>query len=259
MTNINGYDLSRTWFDWCFENPEKISPNHTALYFFIIEHCNRLGWKTKFGLPTLYAMEAIGVKSKNTYYKAFRDLVDWGFVRVIEKSKNQNSANIISISATLKFKSARKSALDMATIRHVSQHEDSTENIDKPSNHITSKPCNNNHQSEIEELEPEIISIFSFEEFWNMYDRKVGKPKAEKLYAKISEKDRARIKEYVPKYVLATPDKTFRKHPQTFLRNRGWEDEIINRNYGHNQSSQSDKDRERKEWLAREVGEAFSE
>lgn len=32
-----------------------------------------------------------------------------------------------------------------------------------------------------------------------------------------------------------------------------------NRDYGHKQSSQSDKDRQRKEWLAREVGKAFSE
>lgn len=49
---MNGYELSRKWFDWCFENPEKINPNHSAMYFFIIEHCNRLGWKDKFGLPT---------------------------------------------------------------------------------------------------------------------------------------------------------------------------------------------------------------
>ena len=56
---MNGYELSRSWFDFCFENPEKISPNHTALYFFCIEHCNRLGWKNKFGLPMEMAKEAL--------------------------------------------------------------------------------------------------------------------------------------------------------------------------------------------------------
>jgi hypothetical protein len=40
---MNGYDLSRNFFDWCFENPEKVSPNHSAIYFFAIEHCNRWG------------------------------------------------------------------------------------------------------------------------------------------------------------------------------------------------------------------------
>ena len=43
--NLSGYELSRDWFDWCFEHSDEIRPTHTALYFFAIEHCNRLGWK----------------------------------------------------------------------------------------------------------------------------------------------------------------------------------------------------------------------
>ena len=76
---MNGYELSRDWFDWCFSNPEIVKPNHTALYFFCIEHCNRLGWKEKFGLPTTMAKEAIGVHSYNTFIKTLNDLVDFGF------------------------------------------------------------------------------------------------------------------------------------------------------------------------------------
>ena len=34
---MNGYELSRKWFDWSFENPELVSPSHTAIYFFAIE------------------------------------------------------------------------------------------------------------------------------------------------------------------------------------------------------------------------------
>jgi len=93
---MNGYELSRAWFDWSFENPEKISPNHTALYFFAIEHCNRLGWRKKFGFPTEMAKDAIGIKSYNTYSKTLSDLVEWGFIIMIEKSKNQYSSNYFS-------------------------------------------------------------------------------------------------------------------------------------------------------------------
>ena len=82
---IKTFELSREWFDWCYEHPELISTNHTALYFFIIDHYNRLGWKQKFGLPTMMAMEAIGIKSWKTYSKAFSDIVSWGFIKVIEK------------------------------------------------------------------------------------------------------------------------------------------------------------------------------
>lgn len=98
MSNeLTGYDLSRSWFDFCFENPEKVSPNHTAIFFFAIEHCNRMGWATKFGFPTQMAMNAIGIKKHQTYIKYFNELVEWGFLLLVQKSQNQWSANIISI------------------------------------------------------------------------------------------------------------------------------------------------------------------
>ena len=98
MKNINGYQLSRDWFDFCFENPERIKPNHTALYFFCIEHCNRLGWKDKFGLPTTMAKEAIGIHSYNTFIQTLNDLIEFGFIKLIQKSTNQYSSNIIALS-----------------------------------------------------------------------------------------------------------------------------------------------------------------
>ena len=68
---MNSYKLSRKWFDFSFENPHKINPYHTAIYFFAIEHCNRLGWKKIFGFPTSMVLEAIGMKSYNSYKKYF--------------------------------------------------------------------------------------------------------------------------------------------------------------------------------------------
>lgn len=120
---LNGYELSRKWFDFCFTNPELITPLHTALYMFAVEHCNRLGWKEKFGLPTEMAKEAIGVKSWHTYIKAFNDLVDWKFFILIEKSKNQYSSNIIAL---IKYDEALDEALDKALTKHISKHQRST-------------------------------------------------------------------------------------------------------------------------------------
>lgn len=125
---MNSYDLSRKWFDWTFENPERINPNHTALYFFIIEHCNRLGWKEKFGLPTTMAKEAIGIRSYNTYINTLNDLVEFGFVKLIEKSKNQYSSNIVALS---NFNKAPDKALDKALIKHVTKQRESTDSINK--------------------------------------------------------------------------------------------------------------------------------
>ncbi len=125
---MNSYDLSRKWFDWTFENPERINPNHTALYFFIIEHCNRLGWKQKFGLPTTMAKEAIGIRSYNTYINTLNDLVEFGFIELIEKSKNQYSSNIIALS---NFDKAHDKALDKALIKHTTKQLQSIDSINK--------------------------------------------------------------------------------------------------------------------------------
>ena len=125
---MNGYELSRNWFDWTFENPEKINTNHTALYFFIIEHCNRLGWKEKFGLPTTMAKEAIGIRSYNTYINTLNDLVKFGFINLIEKSKNQYSSNIVAL---LNFDKAHDKALDKAMIKHTTKQDESISSINK--------------------------------------------------------------------------------------------------------------------------------
>lgn len=143
MAEINSYELSRKWFDWSFENPEKISPNHAAIYFFAIEHCNRLGWRNKFGFPTQMVMDAIGIKKHQTYIKYFNDLVEWGFFELVQKSINQYSANIISL-ISAKPKSGK--ALDKAIITHaakqIKSNGQSNSSIDKPYNNITNKPIN---------------------------------------------------------------------------------------------------------------------
>jgi len=112
---MNGYELSRAWFDFSFDNTSKIKPVHSAIFFFAIERCNRLGWKKEFGFPTDLAMEALGIKNYKTYYRALQDLVEWGFIQWIQKSKNQYTANIIAL---VKITKAPSQALDKALSGH---------------------------------------------------------------------------------------------------------------------------------------------
>jgi hypothetical protein len=128
---MNSYELSRNWFNYCFDNPEKVKPSHTAVYFFAIEHCNRLGWKEKFGFPSQMVMEAVGIKNWRTYSKVLNDLVDFGFIKMIEISKNQYSSNIIAI---VKNTKAPTKALDKALQKHSTKQGQSTVSIDKQLN-----------------------------------------------------------------------------------------------------------------------------
>jgi len=159
---MNGYELSRNWFDFCFENPEKINPNHTAIYFFAIEHCNRLGWKKKFGFPSQMTMDALGIKKNQTYIKYFNDLVEWKFFKLIQKSRNQYSANIISLISAMP---KNGEALDKAIIKHAakqtSSNGQSNSTIDKQENKETNKPIN---PKETTKPNPDSFQIF-FETF----------------------------------------------------------------------------------------------
>jgi hypothetical protein len=74
----------------------------------------------------------------------------------------------------------------------------------------------------------EIKDEYTFERAWNLYGKKVGcKEKLEKKWNSMSKKDRKAAIEYIPLYVIATEDKKYRKNFQTFLNQRGWEDELI--------------------------------
>jgi hypothetical protein len=169
---MNSYELSRNFFDWSFENPHKVTPNHIALYFFCIEHCNRLGWKQNFGLPTTMAKEAIGIRSYNTYIKTLNDLVDFGFIIMIEKSKNQYSSNIIALSNFNKaHDKALDKALDKAMIKHMIKQDESTvQSIDSINKHKTI----NNKQITIIEVEDYFIENGYrkdvAEKFYNYYN-----------------------------------------------------------------------------------------
>lgn len=121
---MNSYNLSRNFWNYSFENPHLVKPNHIAVYFFALELCNKLGWKKNFGLPTTMAMEAIGIKSYSVYKKTFDELVQMGFFEVLQLSKNQYTANIIALKDSSK---AHDNALDKATVKHTSKQVSSTE------------------------------------------------------------------------------------------------------------------------------------
>jgi len=205
------YTLSRNFFNWSFENPDKIHPNHIALYFFCIEQCNRLGWKDKFGLPATMAKEAIGIRSYNTYKKTLDDLVEFGFIKMIEVSKNQYSSNIIAIS---KFNKAHNKALDKALIKHTSKQSESTrQSIDS----IDIQEYNSTNKQEYK---------IPFETFWNLYDKKEQKDSCLAKWNKLDIETQTKIIEILPSYVAWKSDKQFRPNPQTFLNQKRWLDEI---------------------------------
>lgn len=96
-----------------------------------------------------------------------------------------------------------------------------------------------------------------FNIFWDLYDKKIGdKNKLLGKWNNLSESDKDLIIAYVPRYKLATPDKKYRKNPETFLNNKSWLDEIIesDKEYSYNGVKLSKEEFESKEQWAKDHG-----
>jgi hypothetical protein len=108
---MNGYELTRDWFDFRFENPDKCKPIHTELYIYLVDQWNRLGQVNKFGVPTQYTMQVLNINSYNTFKSALDSLIEFGFIKIISESKNQHQSRIVALSNNDK---ANSKALDKA-------------------------------------------------------------------------------------------------------------------------------------------------
>lgn len=64
----------------------------------------------------------------------------------------------------------------------------------------------------------------SFDEFWNLYDKKVDKERAFKHWKRMRQKDRDKAIAFIPTYLATIKDKQYQKYPQTYLNARLWEE-----------------------------------
>ena len=71
-----------------------------------------------------------------------------------------------------------------------------------------------------------VKDIYSFDEFWSTYDKSVDKQKCKTKFEKLSNEVKLKINEVLPLYIQSTPDKQYRKNPQTWLNGQCWNDEV---------------------------------
>jgi hypothetical protein len=119
------------------------------------------------------------------------------------------------------------------TVRRQKFSESRRNNAKSPKKESTSEAYAKHMETETENRTITInenINI-DFEWFWNDYDKKVGdKQKLKKKWNKLTNEERQNAMNYLDLYKQSIPDKQFRKNPETFLNNKSWNDEIINRN-----------------------------
>ena len=118
------------------------------------------------------------------------------------------------------------------TIRRQKFTESRRNNAKSPKKESTSEAYAEHMETETENRTITInenINI-DFEWFWNEYDKKIGeKQKLKKKWIKLTDEERQNAMNYIDLYKQSVPDKQFRKNPETFINNKSWNDEIINR------------------------------
>lgn len=112
-----------------------------------------------------------------------------------------------------------------------------------------------NATKEEEEEKEDIKEKIPFDTFWNLYDKKVGKKsKVKSKWNKLSEETQLKALKHITAYKQSQPDKQYRKHPETYLNNESWNDEIIRRKDGTSKSIfESDEFRRKAERIAESI------
>lgn len=204
-----------------------------GLYCFIICDCSGAGiWSVDFEIASMYIGYSVTQKDAEIFIKSGKaiDLKNgkWFFPDFIEHQYPQglqanNPAHKNFISELKKFllidnnlkvlQSPLKGSKVMVEVTVLETGNGSGDGIGVGKEEI---------------LTPEIYP--TFEDFWKLYDKSNNKKKCEKIWNNIPQINREKIMDHLPNYVKSTPDKKFRKHPQTYLNNESWNDEIINNN-----------------------------
>lgn len=85
---------------------------------------------------------------------------------------------------------------------------------------------NKKEPAEIQQLE---IAVWpTFDDFWDLYDKKVDRAEVEVLWKKLKQDEKEAIMLHVPDYKIQEPNKKYRKHPSTYINKKSWTNEIYN-------------------------------
>ena len=98
---MTGYGLQKQFYEWLAETDEPVTSAHIALYHYIIQLCNRLGWKNPMDIDTPTGMLCSKIGTGRTYKATLIDLHLWGLVGIEFWTKNQHRAHRIRINAEI--------------------------------------------------------------------------------------------------------------------------------------------------------------
>ena len=207
---------------WIWQDPVKLQR-----WLDLLLEVNHTGRKVNLGCAIIECERGQSIRSLSNWAKRWKCSKSSArrFLELLEKDQMIVSESVSKTTriTVCNYDYYQKTRNDDEPIENRSRNDD--EPIADPNN----KGNNSNKgNKDIVEKSHSKIDVYPFDEFWNDYDKKRGnKEKLTKKWDKISDSEKLKIKEHIPIYKKAQPDKAFRKDPETFLNNKSWNDEII--------------------------------
>lgn len=231
---MNGYELTRAWFEFSCQNIDKVNSNHTAMYLYLVDSFNFNKWPDMLGVPTEWTMQKLGIKNYKTYKKTFDDLISFSKIELIQKSTNNHTSNIIRLIEVVKNTKATTKAHTKAYTNSTTKESTNPLLTYKNIETINTKTLKliNENASLVEQcLESWILNHTKsenddFEKAWAAYGKKGNKKNAQKRWEKVNAKDFEDIMNHIPVYINSVSDRKYLKDFEGYLNQEHWKSEI---------------------------------
>jgi hypothetical protein len=226
------YTNTEKWNDSWFSN---LKPNEKLLFIYLYENCDIAGfvelnikrWSTDLGYDKKIIEGALKGLQRGLIHSILNDCI---YIRTFLKHQKNlplNPEKNMAHRGIIKRFDVYKNKFNIQNI--IEFIEGASKGLGSPYGNGIGNGIGNGNGKGKEEEKTKIN--FQFEDFWNLYDKKVGdKDKISKKWQALTDPDRAAAINYIPGYIASRPDKQFRKDPTTFLNNKSWNDEIIQSN-----------------------------
>jgi phage replication O-like protein O len=208
LNKINHTQINNDFLD---NYMSELSSNATLVFLAISR--KTIGWHKDLDKISISQIISYTGLSKNSVIKGIREL-EKNQIIIVKREKDELNRNFIN----------------EYEINYSSSNEQVVHKMNKGSSQNEQKGSSQNEQTkeivkETNTKEKEKL----FDLWYNKYDKKVSKEKSLQLFIKLSNKEINDCLQCVDNYVKSTPEKQYRKNPDTYLRNKCFNDEIINK------------------------------
>lgn len=89
-------ELSEHWFEWSRQSDKPVGAIHHAIMFLIISTSERSKTQ-KIVIESEEVKDKLGLRKNYPLLKLLEEIADFGFIKILEKGKNQHTSNIIFV------------------------------------------------------------------------------------------------------------------------------------------------------------------